>query len=87
MKLKHLEGIIKKETPIFYRSEYKAHANMELLGREHQIPVSFDVEMLPTGEKLISVKLDDKVDYPELPILKVLKEHIIDLEKDGSLPR
>ena len=86
MKLLKIKNIEKRNLPLYYRNEYIANSEFILFGETLiEIPLSFSIEMLPTGEKLIDIKLKDSVDYPIVPILKVLKKEILILEKEGNL--
>jgi hypothetical protein len=86
MRLLNINHIEKKDVPLYYRNEYTAVSEFELIGNSvTNIPINFSVEMTPTGEKLIYIKIKQNIDYPIIPILRVLKEEIILLERKGQL--
>ncbi len=86
MKLLKIKKIEKKDVPLYYRNEYSAISDFILIGdKTTEIALNFSIEMLPTGEKIIDIKFANPVDYPILPLLKVLKAEIEILEKKGNL--
>ena len=86
MKIHGIEQLTKKDIPLYYRNEYEGLGDMEFpTGDRVCIPLEFSVEIKPTGERAVSVKIKDRIDYPLLPIIKALKEKILLLEKDGAL--
>lgn len=86
MKLLAINNIIKKESPIYYRNEYSADSNFILMGMDSvNIPIFFSIELSPTGEKSIDVKIIGKIDYPLVPVLRILREELISLERKGIL--
>ncbi len=86
MKLLEIKNIIKKDIPLYYRNEYTADAEFILIGdKTTNIAIAFSVEMAPTGEKTIEIEIKDSIEYPVVPILKLLKEEINVLEKKGLL--
>jgi hypothetical protein len=73
MKLLSIEQIIQKhqDVPIYYRKEYSAHALFERMVHHHeQVELNFEfgIEMEPSGQKKIDIKILDEVDYPIMPI-------------------
>ena len=91
MTLLELKNLHRKEIPLRYVNEYSGAAVFEKpdfqgSGRvEH--PVEFRIEHSALGKRDIRVKLFGSLDYPLLPILRHLKEHISDLDSRGMLPR
>ena len=86
MKVHGVEQLIKKDIPLYYRNEYEALVYIEFpTGNREQIPIEFTVEIKPTGDRVIEVKLKEKIDYPLLPVLRALKEEIKRLEENGEL--
>ncbi|MDC7219628.1 MAG: hypothetical protein PQJ59_06785 [Spirochaetales bacterium] len=76
----------KSDVPLYYIKKYYANACFEEEGNEPQcVPISFLVEMEPTGNKKINAKLKGDIDYPLLPLLKMLKEEIKVLDEKGKL--
>jgi hypothetical protein len=85
MQLVQIINIEKKDVPLYYRNEYTAVSEFLLIGNTSvSIPIYFSIEMAPTGEKSIDVKLNKAVDYPIIPLLKALKTEIKDLEQKGK---
>ncbi|RQV98505.1 MAG: hypothetical protein EH225_13150 [Calditrichaeota bacterium] len=86
MKLLAINNVIKKDSPIYYRNEYTAKSEFLLIGPEKIVfPIFFSIEMAPTGEKTVEVKVKDKIDYPLVPIIQILKNEIIAMERKGQL--
>lgn len=91
MKLLSIENIEKKQgdVPIYYRKDYMALALFQkTLHHQEQINVDieFSVEMEPTGNKKIDVKIGGDVDYPLMPLIHSLKKEIRHLESKGKIP-
>jgi hypothetical protein len=86
MKVHKIDRLLKKDIPLYYRNEYEGWGDLELTpGERRQIPLEFTVEVKPTGEKVIDVRLKERIDYPLVPVIRALKEKIRDLEKNGDL--
>jgi len=81
-----ISDIKRKENFIYYRREFRAHAHIDLPGKKHTGVIEFTIETAPTGKKEISVTILDTVDYPLVPVMRNLKEFILNLENEGSLP-
>mgnify|MGYP000580534639 CR=1 FL=1 len=59
MKLISINNIEKKDVPLYYRNEYTAESEFILIGENIVIiPINFSVEMAPTGEKNIDIKIN-----------------------------
>ena len=81
-----LADIVKKDIPLHYRNEFTANAVFSTMdGKDLQKKIEFIVEMAPTGHKDIRVNIIDQIDYPLIPLLKTLKEHIQIMDKKGQL--
>ncbi len=78
--------ISKKDNFIYYRNEYAGKADFSLIA-DKKASVRFEgtVEIKPTGERDISIKLLDTIDYPYIPIMKVLKAEILKIEQEGFI--
>lgn len=86
MRLIKLINIQRKETPIYYRKEYNAEAILEFLEKNLGIAIEFVVEHKPVGGVDVRVTLLDELDYPLLPVVNTIKNHILELQEQGSLP-
>ena len=91
MTILELKNLHRKEIPLRYVSEYSGAAVFEKpdfqgSGRVER-PVEFRIEHSAFGKRDIRVKLFGGLDYPLLPVLRNLKEHISDLDKRGMLPQ
>jgi hypothetical protein len=84
-----LKNVERKEMLISYRRVYTVDAVMSLTGNgsETMSRIEFAVEDTALGIPEITVSILDNVEYPLIPVIRILKEHIIDLEKTGQLPR
>ena len=81
-----IDELIKKDIPLYYRNEYEGTGDLEFLnGSRRRIPLAFSVEIKPDGERIVAVKVKEKLDYPLLPVVRALKETILSMEKDGLL--
>jgi len=78
--------MIRKDVPIYYRKLYTSVAVIELNGVPSDYRIDFSIEIKPTGQKEVNVNFIDAVDYPLIPVIKELKQHINDLESAGGLP-
>lgn len=86
MKLLQIKNIEKKDVPLYYRNEYQANSEFVLMGDNVVIiPIFFAIEMAPTGEKLIDIKIRETIDYPTIPIIRMLKDKVSSMEKEGLL--
>ena len=59
---------------------------MELISKPVEFPLDFQIEHKPTGHVEISLTLQEKIDYPLVPLQKELKKFIGDLDTGGKLP-
>jgi len=55
------------------------------MGDRLQVPLEFSIEIKPTGERHIVVKLKNRISYPLMPVIRALKEEIRALERSGRL--
>ena len=86
MKVHGIEKLTKKDIPLYYRNEYAGLGDLEFpMANRCRVPLEFSVEIKPTGERIVDVKLLDRIDYPLLPVLRALKEEILTLERTGQL--
>jgi len=86
MKVHGIDQLTKKDIPLYYRNEYEGWGDIEFSAdTRRQIPLEFTVEILPTGERVIDVKLKERIDYPLVPVIRALKEKIKFLEENGNL--
>jgi hypothetical protein len=86
MKILEIKDIVRKDVPIYYRRLYSGIAVLELIQSVREIPLEFQIEHKPTGNTEIKVMLQEKVDYPLVPLHKELKNYINVLDSDGKLP-
>lgn len=86
MKIVDLTNILRKETHIYYRREFKADAVFEIMQQIKSIPVEFVLEHKPTGAVDVSATIIDDIDYPVMPFVTELKLFIAALDKRGALP-
>mgnify|MGYP000930420087 CR=1 FL=1 len=86
MKLIELRNIVRKDIPIYYRRLFTGTAVFTILNAPKEIPVQFTIETSPAGQKEIAVNLLGETDYPLLPLIKTLKDHVGALDREGGLP-
>jgi hypothetical protein len=87
MKIVQLKNIIRKEVPIYYRRLYSGVVEIELLNKLEERAVDFTIEVKPTGQKSVSVTMSEPVDYPLVPLMKELRQFLINLDDTGQLPQ
>jgi hypothetical protein len=86
MTVHKINNLKKKDIPLYYRNEYEGLGEIEISAGEFlTIPLEFTVEIKPTGERVVSVKVKQRIDYPLLPLIKAIKEKVIIMEKNGEL--
>ncbi|MCQ2612868.1 MAG: hypothetical protein MJ183_04610 [Treponemataceae bacterium] len=86
MRVIDLKNVNRDEGFIYYRRTFLADAVIELPLVTVTVPVEFTIEMTPLGSKEIDIELKDSVDYPLVPLLKQLKECILNKDSEGQLP-
>ena len=86
MKIIEVKDLVRKEFPIYYRRFYSGTIVMELVNKQVEIPVDFQIEHKPTGQTEIALTLGQSIDYPLVPLVKELKKFIGDLDSNGKLP-
>jgi hypothetical protein len=86
MRVLEIRDITKKHLHLHYRNEFQGEAVFEYSKNNSEaIPVEFTIEHSANGGLDISARMLGKLNYPLLPALKSLKEHIRSLEKKGKL--
>ncbi|MFW5826613.1 MAG: hypothetical protein ACOCU4_00895 [Alkalispirochaeta sp.] len=48
--------------------------------------IEFTLEMSPWGTHEVNVRFIDPAEYPIVPAIKILKEHIATMDRNGELP-
>lgn len=72
---------------IDYRRMYRANAVLAIGTHETPAsPIEFTLEMSPMGSHEVSVRFPSSVDVPLVPAIRLLKDHITHLDRDGQLP-
>jgi hypothetical protein len=86
MKIIAIKDIVRKDVPLYYRRLYTGVAVLELLKDAEEYRLDFAIETKPTGQTVISVTFNDKVDYPLVPLTRELKKFIANMDSAGGLP-
>ncbi|MCL2208780.1 MAG: hypothetical protein FWB89_01310 [Treponema sp.] len=86
MKVVTIKDMIRKDVPIYYRKLYTGVAVIDMNRGPENFRIDFSIEYKPTGQKDISLSFIDKIDYPLVPVTKVLKAYIDELEAASGLP-
>ena len=86
MKIIDIKNIERKDVPIYYRRLYSGIALLELINKLVEVPLDFQIEHKPTGQKEVGITLVGQVDYPLVPLHKELKSFIGALDSGGKLP-
>ena len=86
MKIIEIKNITRKELPIYYRRLYTGLVVLELMNRNIESQLEFQIEHKPTGQTEINLNLSENIDYPLVPLHKELKNFIGALDSTGKLP-
>ena len=87
MKIERLDAIERIPLAIEYRRVYRADAHVAVGDSSStEAKIEFALEMSPYGGYDVSVRFLDNTDYPVIPAIKLLKEHIKTLDRTGRLP-
>ncbi|WP_455383384.1 hypothetical protein [Salinispira pacifica] len=87
MELLEIRNITRKDAAVLYRRTFSGEAILkydELTTRARR--VAFVLEHTPTAGVQIQAEFLDLPDYPLVPAIRMLKEHILALDKRGLLP-
>lgn len=88
MKLLDIKAINYIKSPVLYFREYTGLALFKMAHKESiKIEIKFTLESQSMGHPLVNVLFLDNVDYPLLPLIRLLKSYIIKLDKNGELPK
>jgi hypothetical protein len=85
MKVLELRELARREAPIHYIREYTAIAVLEAFGSRAETGIAFTLEQKPLGPPEISLRVLDPVDWPLLPIVRALRDHLAELDRKGLL--
>ena len=86
MKVLEVKNIVRKDVPIYYRRLYSSVVLMELVNKQSEVDMDFQIEIKPTGSTEITITSMGTVDYPLVPLQKELKRIIGELESNNRLP-
>lgn len=85
MRVVELRNVASKESPLHYMREFKAVAILESAGYKSELPLAFTVERRPVGGPEISVRFIEEPDWPLVPLLRSVKDMVLELDKKGKL--
>ncbi|SIQ89040.1 hypothetical protein SAMN05920897_11756 [Alkalispirochaeta americana] len=87
MKVKEIDNIERIPLAIDYRRMYRARVTIAIGEAESSpCPVEFALELSPFGSQQVSVTFLGNTDYPLIPAVRLLKQHLVDLDRAGGLP-
>ena len=86
MKVIDVRDIVRKDLPIYYRRLFTGIAVIDILDEKLERRIEFCIETQPTGAQEVSVNLLDHLEYPLVPVLRELKNHVAGLDRTGALP-
>jgi hypothetical protein len=86
MKIKQIKDIVRKDVPIYYRRLFTGILAIELLGKNVERRIDFTIETMPTGLNQVTVTIAEPLDYPLVPLMRELKQFILNLDENGGLP-
>jgi hypothetical protein len=86
MKVVELRELSRRESPVHYIKELTAVAVIEWNGRQSESDISITLEHKPLGPPDVHIHLLEAVDWPTLPVIHAIKDHVVELERAGRLP-
>jgi hypothetical protein len=87
MKVIEIQNIQRRDVPVHYRRVFTGDAVVEHIGGSPDPSrIEFTLEQSALGATAIKVELKDYINYPLVPAVRVLTEHIRSLDKAGRLP-
>lgn len=84
MKILELKNIVREKSEIYYFRKFKGEAIVALPSGNVTIPVTFNIETDPLGQKSIELSFPETMTYPLIPMKKALKQFIQDEDDKGS---
>jgi hypothetical protein len=85
MRVVELKELNRKEAPIHYIRQFTAVALLESNDARAEAEVAFTLEGKAVGPPELSLRVLDPIEWPLLPVMRVLREHIMQLESAGRL--
>ena len=88
MKVLEIHSIVGEDTLIYYRRNYTAIASLEFMTSRADVKISFTLEIDPFGRKTVYLEypFGTDFDYPVIPVTKAIKDKIITMDNEGTLP-
>lgn len=86
MRVIDLTDLRRQDAPVLYRKVYYATAVLEIMSEALSTPIEFVVEHKPLGGVDIRVTITEDIEYPIIPLVSGLRNHIQELYDRGSLP-
>jgi hypothetical protein len=88
MKVLEISSITVEDTVIYYRRNYTALAKIEFLSQQADVKIAFTIEIDPLGRKSITLSYPcgTNFDYPVMPVTQSIKDKVLSLDNEGSLP-
>lgn len=86
MKVLELKELNRRDSTIHYIKEFTGVAVLTAGTVKAETDISFTLEHKPLGAPELTVRIMDPLDWPLLPVIRALREHILDLERTGRLP-
>lgn len=86
MQVLEIKNLTRKDIPLYYRREFLGSVVFQYMDATTEKRIDFSLESNPFGHIEVKVTFLDEVDYPLVPIVKSLKEYILNMEREGGLP-
>lgn len=87
MKVAEISDLQRIPMAIDYRRMYRGTAIIAVGDRRLSgCTIEFSLEMSPWGTHEVTVRFIDPAEYPIVPAIKILKEYITALDRNGELP-
>ncbi len=85
MKVVELRELNRRNIAIHYIKEFTAIAVLQSKDTQTEAEIAFVLESKAVGPPEVSVRVLNPVDWPLLPVVRALRDHILELETSGRL--
>ena len=85
MEVTGFKDIVKKDMAIDYRRVYTAVAVLDMRGAQMEKRIEMALEHTPFGEVDIKVTMLEELDYPLIPVLRMITEKVRVMQKEGTI--
>lgn len=87
MKVVAVEEIERQTLAVDYRKVYRGNAVLSIGGDNHRtVPIEFTLELTAMGGYDVALDFLKTPEFPLVPAIRILKDYIKTLNKEGHLP-